>query len=162
MTIYCAKCEAENTDKAPFCGACGHPLIALAPAGRAGEPTLEAGDPSTTRIELTCDGCGASYSVYASDAGKVARCKRCGTGVLVPGVAPPKTQTLAAQFYELVHVIVALWAIGLCVLGCVPVMNGAQPHLAPYLPAGLMVLLFYAFRDYYHRWERHQKQQRRE
>ena len=27
MLIYCAKCEAANTDKAPFCGECGHALM---------------------------------------------------------------------------------------------------------------------------------------
>ena len=30
MLIYCAKCEAANSDQAPFCGGCGHPLMTLA------------------------------------------------------------------------------------------------------------------------------------
>lgn len=30
MLIYCAKCEAGNSDEAPFCAECGNPLMALA------------------------------------------------------------------------------------------------------------------------------------
>lgn len=26
MVIYCAKCESPNSDQAPVCGKCGHPL----------------------------------------------------------------------------------------------------------------------------------------
>ena len=30
MLIYCAKCEAQNSDQAPVCGECGNPLMSLA------------------------------------------------------------------------------------------------------------------------------------
>ena len=36
MLIYCAKCEAANSDEAPVCGECGHPL-----AGPADRETLQ-------------------------------------------------------------------------------------------------------------------------
>ena len=135
MLIYCAKCEAANSDQATVCSECGHPLTTLAPT----IPTVES-----------------------------TRARPGGTGALVPGSAArlkwwtPVLRQITLIFYAFIHVLIVMWAVGLCILGCVPVMNGAQPHLAPYLPAGLMVLLFYAFRDYYHRWEKQAKRQRRE
>ncbi len=135
MTIYCAKCEAANSDKAPFCGECGHTLTSLAPKVQTADPVDSPPDDHTSDAE--------------------------------PGDAPRPTSPSASQFalqiYELLHACVALWAIALCGIGCVPLFSGGEePFLAPYLPAGLMVLLFYAFRDYYHRWEKLARQQRRE
>lgn len=34
MVIYCARCEASNSDQAPFCSECDHPLTAAKPAGK--------------------------------------------------------------------------------------------------------------------------------
>ena len=58
------------------------------------------------------------------------------------------------QLYEIIHVPVVAWAVGLCGLGCLPIADPEMFYFTPYLPAGIMVLLFYAFRDYYRRWGR--------
>lgn len=137
MTIYCAKCEAANSEKAPFCGECGHTLTALAPAVQTDDSPKSQPDDHTENV------------------------KRADT-------PPQRTWGGSVQEWRgvlgyLVHLVVVAWAVGLCVVGCVPLLSGGEePFLAPYLPAGLMVLLFYAFRDYYYRWEKLARQQRKE
>ncbi len=47
MMIYCANCEAANSDQAPYCHACGHPLMAATVVARALISTASASEPRT-------------------------------------------------------------------------------------------------------------------
>ena len=72
MLIYCAKCEAANSDQAPVCGECGHSLMA-----ERVEPTEDPSPPASTAKPIPtnlkpCQACGNMVST------RTKTCPQCG------------------------------------------------------------------------------------
>ena len=114
MMIYCAKCEAANSDQAPFCGQCFHPLKAITPLVPAFEPTTKPAS-LIDRAAISPDNDDPAPQ-FRSEEPQAMTCVNCGKDVPETGTVCPYCRCYKKMSRESKHGLIGLFILVIIVV----------------------------------------------